>query len=142
MGALRNLIQSVIPNFSDKQLRSMVPWFLRVSEGIDNGGTLIAGAHINSGGTFERRFGFTTTLGHPSTGNYVFTFTETQDTNSLILLANVTGQATPAGAIIAYPNLQDTTSMVVNVWQIAATTSVRSQVDADFFVLAFRAPEI
>lgn len=137
---LRKLIQAITPNFSLKELRQMVPWFDAVSDGINQSANIIAMAHVDSGGTFQTRFGFDTPLSHPSPGNYIFTFSDTQVPSSLVLLANITGQGTPAGALNIYPNLQDPDTMVVNIWQIAHTTAARTQVDAEFFLAVLRLP--
>lgn len=139
--ALLKLIQTLLPNFSDRQLRSMVPWFKAVSDAVDNNiGGLVAAAHIDGAGTFQKNYGFDTPVGHGSTGNYRFTFLETQDVNLLVPTVSLTNQGTPAGAIIGYPNLLDGDTLDVNVWQIAATTAARTQVDHDLFVVVIRIP--
>lgn len=139
--ALLKLIQTILPNFSDKQLRSMVPWFKQISAAVDNNiGGLVAAAHVDGAGAFQKRYGFNTPVVHGSTGNYRFTFTETQDVNLLIPMAVLTNQGTPAGAIYPYPNLIDGDTIDVNIWQIAATTAARTQVDHEFFLYVIRIP--
>jgi hypothetical protein len=138
--ALLNLISQVLPNFRDKQLRAMVPWFKRVSSAVDDRPIVVAAAHVDGGGNFQKRFGFNTPVVHGSTGNFRFTFTDTQDVNLLIPMVALTGQGTPAGAIIGYPNLVDGDTIDVNIWQIAVTTAARTQVDHDFYLLVTLLP--
>lgn len=140
---LRNLIASVLPNFSLKELRTMVPWFEAVSNGFDSRGTLVAGCVIDGGANVQRSFGLhaTSPVAHGSTGNFVIRFAETYDVNTLYCSANIYSPSSPpAGAINIYPGFQDGEHLALAIWQIAATTAARSQVDEQFIALVFQAP--
>ena len=141
MATLRQLIAAIKPNFSLKELRAMVPWFDAVSDGIDQNGGVIAMAIVDGGGNIQRSVGITAPVSHPSAGNFILAFSETQDVNELYVTANIYSPTTPpAGAINIYPTFPDGDHISVAIWQILAATAVRSQVDEQFIVIVTRAP--
>lgn len=138
-----DLIRAVLPNFSDKQLRKIIPWFEAVSAGFDSPTTpqVVALANVDSAGTILKNYGFTGPALHPGTGQFALNLTETgYDINDLLPFANATNVGTPGGAINIYPAMNTGSQVFLNLWQITATTAARIAVDSEFLVMITKLP--
>jgi len=138
-----DLIRSIIPNFTDKQLRRMIPWFEAVSAGFDNPSTpqIVGLAHVDSAAQLLKNYGFTAPVLHPGTGQFALNLTvDTYDINDLLPFATVTNVGTPGGAINIYPAMSTGSQVFINLWQIAVTNAARTAVDADFLLMIAKIP--
>lgn len=138
-----DLIRAILPNFSDKQLRRMIPWFEAVSNGLNQNTTTVAGVWADSAGTVQRSFGLATVnpVIHSGTGQYAVNLADAQDINQLYVQSNIILSASPpGGAINIYPAFATGSQLIIEIWQIALTTAVRSRVDEGFMALIFLSP--
>ena len=140
---LLDLIRAIIPNFSSQQLRGMIPWFEGVSQGIERNSRMVAAAVIDGGANIQRSFGLRALnpVTHGSAGNFTLHLGAFYDVNQLYVAANIYSPSSPPnGALDIYPTFADGETLNLAIWQIAATTAVRSQVDEQFTVEIWLAP--
>lgn len=150
--ALYDLIRNIVPNFADKQLRAMVPWFKLISESVDSlqtnfkaAGQVTAGATFASGG--DARYGFIAAIAHPSNGLYNLTLSTpisndlTVDTiNNYILQATLANLATSDTLVYDIgAQFVDVSTIRVRIYSVEDGAETLPA-DHDFYISCVRMP--
>jgi hypothetical protein len=150
--AIYRLIKNIIPNFSDKQLRQMIPWFRQISQAVDGlqgnfkaAGQIISGDWADSG---VAREGFTSTVGHPSNGLYNLTLSTPISVDptvdslfNYIALATLTSLGASEVDIFEIGvTIVDASTVRVRTFNIDSGSGEVTPADHDFFIYVFKMP--
>lgn len=147
--SLLKLIQSVLPNFGNAQLRGMVPWFVAVSQFVDDffttEPTFKAGALVASN-AYSQQYGFTAPVTHVGAGIYECFFATALDATTNYLAMVSLANLGVADAVLYDIGVQivDTGRIRVRIYSLADTggATTPTAADHDFFVRVERLPGV